>query len=234
MTPGLVILDNDGVLVDSEPVAHRVLAEYLTELGFPFTREESYRHFLGNAARNVHRVVADRYGGELPADFTARCHERVFAAFRQGLNPVPGARALLSGLRRRGIPYCLASSSDHTWIDLSLTQTGLRTRLPPGTVFSAQDVGGIGKPAPDLFLHAAASFGMDPSECVVIEDSPNGILAARAARMPVIGYTALTPASRLAGATALVPRLVEVLDHLDRLDRLDDARQRRKGTRTIR
>ncbi|MEQ4725026.1 HAD family phosphatase [Nonomuraea sp. B19D2] len=215
MKPKLVIFDNDGVLVDSEPTAHRVLSEYLTELGFPFTLEESYRYFLGNAARNIDTVVADRYGGTLPADFTARCHERVFTAFKQGLDAVQGASTVLTDLRRRGIPYCLASSSDHAWIDLTLDRTGLRPLLPPGVVFSAQDVGGVGKPAPDLFLHAAAAFGTDPRDCLVVEDSPSGVRAAKAAGMPVVGYTALTPASRLTGATSLITHLTEILDRLD-------------------
>ncbi|MFD8529374.1 HAD family hydrolase [Streptosporangium canum] len=215
MKPKLVIFDNDGVLVDSEPTAHRVLSGYLTELGFPFTLEESYRYFLGNAARNIHAVVADRYGGTLPADFTARCHKRVFTAFKQGLDAVQGAFTVLTELRHRDIPYCLASSSDHAWIDLTLDRTGLRPLLPPGVVFSAQDVDGVGKPAPDLFLHAAASFGTDPRDCLVVEDSPNGVRAAKAAGMPVVGYTALTPASRLTGATCLITHLTGILDHLD-------------------
>ena len=215
MKPRLVIFDNDGVIVDSEPTAHRVLSGYLTELGFPFTLAESYRYFLGNAARTVHTVVADRYGGTLPADFTERCRERVFTAFRQGLDAVPGAAAVLAELRRRGIPYCLASSSDHAWIDLTLDQTGLRPLLPAGTVFSAQDVGGIGKPAPDLFLHAADALGTDPRDCLVVEDSPNGVRAATAAGMPVAGYAAATPATRLTGATFLVTHLTGILGHLD-------------------
>ncbi|GAA1541460.1 HAD family hydrolase [Actinomadura kijaniata] len=215
MKPRLIIFDNDGVLVDSEPTAHRVLSDYLTELGFPFTLEESYRYFLGNAARTVHTVVADRYGGTLPADFTARCHERVFTAFREGLDAVQGASTVLTELRRRGIPYCLASSSDHAWIDLTLDRSGLRPLLPPDVVFSAQDVGGIGKPAPDLFLHAATTLGVHPRDCLVIEDSPNGVRAANAAGMPVLGYTALTPAGRLIEATSLIPHLTTLLDHLD-------------------
>ncbi|MFI0409110.1 HAD family hydrolase [Actinomadura sp. 3N508] len=215
MSQKLMIFDNDGVLVDSEPIAHRVLAGYLTELGYPTTLEESFHYFLGNAARNVHRVIADRYGGRLPEDFTARYHERVFAAFRQGLTASPGAADLLDELRRCGIPYCLASSSDRAWIDLALDRTGLRAHFRPEAVFSAQDIGGVGKPAPDLFLHAAASFGVDPRDCLVLEDSPNGVLAARAAGMDVLGYTALTPAERLltAGATNLISKLSEVIDH---------------------
>ncbi|MFI0351959.1 HAD family hydrolase [Actinomadura sp. 9N407] len=214
MKPQLIIFDNDGVLVDSEPIAHRVLSGYLTELGYPFTLKESYRYFLGNAARTVHTVVADRFAGTLPPDFTDRLHERVFAAFRQGLDAIPGASLVLSVLRQRGIPYCLASSSDHAWIDLTLERTGLRPHLPPGAIFSAQDVGGIGKPAPDLFLHAANTIGTAPRDCLVVEDSPNGVEAARAAGMPVLAYTALTPATRLTGATSSITHLTDILDHL--------------------
>lgn len=88
---------------------------------------------------------------------------------------------------------------------------------PPAWCFSAQDVGGVGKPAPDLFLHAASAMGVPPGSCLVVEDSPNGVLAARAAGMDVLGYTALIPAERLtgAGATGLVSDLREVLGHLD-------------------
>ncbi|MEV8098055.1 HAD family phosphatase [Kitasatospora sp. NPDC085879] len=212
----LVIFDNDGVLVDSEPTAHRILSGYLTELGYPTTVEESFHHFLGNAGRNVHTVVADRFGGTLPEEFTARCHDRVFAAFREGLDATPGAGDVLVELRRRGLPYCLASSSDHAWIDLTLDRAGLRPHLPEELVFSAQDVGGVGKPAPDLFLHAAASLGVAPADCLVVEDSPNGVLAARAAGMDVLGYTALMPAQRLAeaGATGLIGKLPELLERI--------------------
>lgn len=215
MSRKLVIFDNDGVLVDSERISHGVLSGYLTELGFPMTLEESVHHFLGTAGRNVHEVIADRYGGRLPDDFIARWQERVFAAFRQDLTASPGAADLLTELRRRGVPYCLASSSDRTWIDLTLDRTGLRAHLRPETVFSAQDVGGVGKPAPDLFLHAAASLGVHTRDCLVVEDSPNGVLAARAAGMDVLGYTALTPPERLhaAGATDLISHLSEVLSH---------------------
>lgn len=212
----MVIFDNDGTLVDSETTAHGVLSGYLTELGYPTTLAESFHYFLGNAGRNVHTVVADRFGGSLPEDFSARCHARVFAAFHEGVDAAPGAADLLAELRRRDQRYCLASSSDHAWIDLTLDRSGLREHLPASLVFSAEDVAGVGKPAPDLFLHAARTMGVDPRDCLVVEDSPNGVLAARAAGMDVLGYTALMPADRLstAGATALIGELKQVLDHL--------------------
>jgi HAD superfamily hydrolase (TIGR01509 family) len=211
-----VIFDNDGTLVDSETKAHGVLSGYLTELGYPTTLAESFQFFLGNAGRNVHEVVAQRYGGTLPEDFTERCHERVFAAFQEGVDASPGATELLAELRRRDLPYCVASSSDHAWIDLTLARSGLRLQLPASVVFSAQDVAGVGKPAPDLFLYAAKAMGVAPEDCLVVEDSPNGVLAARAAGMDVLGYAAVMPRERLteAGATAVIGELGQVLDHL--------------------
>ncbi|MDH6137309.1 HAD superfamily hydrolase (TIGR01509 family) [Kitasatospora sp. MAA4] len=211
----LVIFDNDGVLVDSEPISNRVLAEYLTELGYPTTQADSYRDFMGCAAHTVHDVIAERYGAALPAGFDEAFHARVFAAFATELTPVAGAEGLLGTLGARGMPYCLASSAHHSWIRTALDLTALRGHLPEQRIFSAQDVG-VGKPAPDLFLQAARTLGVDPGRCLVIEDSRNGVLAARAAGMDVYGYAALTDPARLtaAGATGLIGSLPEVLDLL--------------------
>ncbi|WP_354641175.1 HAD family hydrolase [Kitasatospora camelliae] len=211
MTYDLVIFDNDGVLVDSEPISNRVLAEYLTELGHPTTTEDSYRDFMGCAAHTVHDVIADRYGAKLPEGFDELFHGRVFAAFEAELTPVRGADRLLRDLGRDGVRYCVASSAHHAWIRTAHRLTGLAGHFPEDLVFSAQDVG-VGKPAPDLFLHAARTMGVDPARCLVLEDSPNGVLAARAAGMDVYGYAALTPPARLtaAGATGLITDLAEV------------------------
>ncbi|WP_035802739.1 HAD family hydrolase [Kitasatospora mediocidica] len=208
----LVIFDNDGVLVDSEPISNRVLAEYLTELGYPTTQADSYRDFMGCAAHTVHDVIAERYGAALPAGFDEDFHARVFAAFATELTPVAGAGELLKTLGAHAVPYCLASSAHHSWIRTALDLTALRGYLPEQRIFSAQDVG-VGKPAPDLFLHAARTLGVDPGRCLVIEDSRNGVLAARAAGMDVYGYAALTDPARLtaAGATGLLGSLGEVL-----------------------
>ncbi|MEV0189150.1 HAD family hydrolase [Kitasatospora purpeofusca] len=214
----LVIFDNDGVLVDSEPLSNRVLAEYLTELGYPTTVEDSYRDFMGTAAHRVHDVIAERYDGALlPEGFDESFHGRVFDTFTAELAAVRGAETLLKELRQRSVPYCLASSAHHSWIRAALDVTGLRGWLAEERIFSAQDVG-VGKPAPDLFLHAARTLGVDPAACLVLEDSPNGVLAARAAGMDVYGYTALTDPAKLtaAGATGLIADLAEVLPLLDR------------------
>ncbi|MGW4648325.1 HAD family hydrolase [Kitasatospora sp. NPDC004289] len=211
MSYDLVVFDNDGVLVDSEPISNRVLAEYLTELGHPTTVEDSYRDFMGCAAHTVHDVVGERYGARLPEGFDELFHARVFAAFERELTPVRGAEELLKTLQQRGVPYCLASSAHHAWIRTALDLTGLRGHHAEERIFSAQDVG-VGKPAPDLFLHAARTLGVDPARCLVIEDSRNGVLAARAAGMDVYGYAALTDPAKLAGAgaTGLITDLAEV------------------------
>ena len=211
----LVILDNDGVLCDSEPISNRVLAEYLTELGHPTTFDDSVRDFLGSALHHVHEVLLERGERPLPDGFDDAYLARVFAAFEAELTAVAGAESLLEALPAAGLPYCLASSARHSWIRTALHRTGLRRHLPEKLIFSAQDVG-RGKPAPDLFLHAARTMGVPPERCVVVEDSPRGVLAARAAGMAVYGYAALTPPARLAaaGATALftdlsaLPRLL--------------------------
>ena len=208
----LVILDNDGVLVDSEPISNRVLAEYLTELGYPTTVEDSYRDFMGTASHRIHDVIMERHGDRLPEGFDRLFHGRVFAAFATELGPVRGAESLLKEFQQRDVRYCLASSAEHAWIRTALDLTGLRSHLPEEHLFSAEDVG-VGKPAPDLFQHAARTMGVPPGRCLVLEDSPNGVLAARAAGMDVYGYAALTDPARLtaAGATGLYTDPAEVL-----------------------
>uniref|UniRef100_UPI00366AE5AF HAD family hydrolase n=2 Tax=Bacillati TaxID=1783272 RepID=UPI00366AE5AF len=91
----LVIFDNDGVLVDSEPISNGLLAAYLTELGHPTTYEDSLRDYMGAAMHRVHDLVAERTGQRLPADFDDVFHARVFAAFEQELKPVPGVEEVL-------------------------------------------------------------------------------------------------------------------------------------------
>ncbi|MDJ0385700.1 HAD family hydrolase [Streptomyces sp. G-G2] len=209
MSYDLVIFDNDGVLVDSEPLSNRILSGYLTELGHPTSYEESLRDYMGAAVHRVHDLVLERTGERLPTGFDETLHARVFAAFERDLRPVPGAEAVLEELTARGIPYCLASSGSHERIRVGHRTTGLDEWFEEEWIFSSEDVG-KGKPAPDLFLHAARSMGVDPARCVVVEDSPLGIQAARAAGMDVFGFTAMTSAERLAGATGLFGEMKEL------------------------
>ncbi|MFI1534593.1 HAD family hydrolase [Streptomyces anandii] len=209
----LVIFDNDGVLVDSEPISNRLLAAHLTELGHPTSYEDSIRDYMGSAMHRVHDLVLERTGKRLPDDFDDVFHSRVFAAFERDLKPVAGVTDVLEKLTADGTPYCVASSGSHERIRVGHRTTGLDRWFDDGRVFSSQDVG-RGKPAPDLFLYAAEHMGVRPERCVVVEDSPLGVRAAVAAGMDVYGFTAMTPAERLIGATQLFRDMGELVDLL--------------------
>ncbi|MFC7886331.1 HAD family hydrolase [Streptomyces sp. NPDC057376] len=205
----LVIFDNDGVLVDSEPISNRLLAGYLSELGHPTSYEDSLRDYMGAAMHRVHDLVLERTGRKLPEDFDDVFHGRVFAAFEEDLEAVPGVVGLLEKLAVDGVPYCVASSGSHERIRVGHRKTGLDRWFDDGRVFSSQDVG-RGKPAPDLFLYAAERMGVAPERCVVVEDSPLGVRAAVTAGMDVYGFTAMTPAGKLAEATRLFQDMEEL------------------------
>ncbi|MFG3208940.1 HAD family hydrolase [Streptomyces tendae] len=207
----LVIFDNDGVLVNSEPISNRLLAGYLTELGHPTSYEDSLRDYMGGAMHRVHDLVLERTGRRLPSDFDDVFHGRVFAAFERELEPVPGAVDVLEKLAADGVAYCVASSGSHARIRTGHRKTALDRWFDDERIFSSQDVG-RGKPAPDLFLHAAERMGVAPERCAVVEDSPLGVRAAVAAGMDVYGFTAMTPADRLAGATRLFGDMGELAD----------------------
>ncbi|MFI5873839.1 HAD family hydrolase [Streptomyces sp. NPDC051445] len=209
----LVIFDNDGVLVDSEPISNRLLAAYLTEVGHPTSYEDSIRDYMGSAMHRIHDLIQERTGQRLPAEFDDTFHRRVFAAFEQELEPMAGAVDVLAKLAADGVAYCVASSGSHERIRVGHRKTGLDRWFEDTRIFSSQDVG-KGKPAPDLFLHAARRMGVPPERCVVVEDSPLGVRAAVAARMDVYGFTAMTPAAKLAGATQLFSDLGELPDLL--------------------
>ncbi|MFF8195025.1 HAD family hydrolase [Streptomyces bobili] len=209
----LVVFDNDGVLVDSEPISNRLLAAYLTELGHPTSYEDSIRDYMGSAMHRIHDLVLERSGERLPADFDSVFHSRVFAAFERELRPVPGVTDVLEKLAADGVPYCVASSGSHERIRVGHRATGLDRWFDDTRIFSAQDVG-KGKPAPDLFLHAAERMGVAPERCVVVEDSPLGVRAAVAAGMDVYGFTAMTPPAKLAGTTGLFADMGELADLL--------------------
>ncbi|MEV5485669.1 MULTISPECIES: HAD family hydrolase [Streptomyces] len=207
----LIIFDNDGVLVDSESLSNTILAGYLTELGHPTSYEESIRDYMGSAMHRIHELVLERTGRRLPEDFDDVFHGRVFEAFERELRPVPGVTEVLEKLDADGVPYCVGSSGSHERISVGHRKTGLDRWFPAGRVFSAQDVG-RGKPAPDLFLHAAREMGVAPERCAVVEDSPLGVRAAVAAGMDVYGFTAMTSPEKLteAGGTVLFGRMAEL------------------------
>lgn len=195
-----MIFDNDGVLVDSERLANTILSELLTEAGLPYTFEETVRDFMGGSMVSMRKLAEAKLGSPLPADLEDRYHQRLFDGFAQ-LQPVPGVRDVLDQLDADGITYCLASSGTHQRIHTALTAVGFWDRFE-GRIYSSEDVQ-HGKPAPDLFLHAASSMGVKPADCVVVEDSPLGVAAANAAGMKVFGFAAMTDPAKLASADAI-------------------------------
>jgi HAD superfamily hydrolase (TIGR01509 family) len=172
-----------------------VLARLLTEIGLPMTAEESVEAFMGRSWKTVEAHAEAALGCPLPEGFRRRYLDEMFAAFERELRPVPGVIEALAAIE---LPACVASSGSHEKMRFTLGHVGLYERFE-GRVFSATEVE-HGKPAPDLFLHAAARMGWDPAECAVVEDSPAGVEAALAAGMTALGYAGWTPAERLDGA----------------------------------
>jgi len=179
----LVIFDCDGVLVDSEPIASRVLAEAVSEAGLPLTQAQSNERFLGCSMDMVVDAVEADLGRPLPGDFLSRYTARLHACMEAALEPIPGVSAVLDGLEG---PRCVASNGEPATVAFSLAVAGLE-RYFDGKLFTASDAG-RGKPHPDLFLYAAQAMNHAPAECLVVEDSPLGVQGAIAAGMPVLWY----------------------------------------------
>ncbi|MGH9887607.1 MAG: HAD family hydrolase [bacterium] len=195
----LVIFDCDGVLVDSEPIANRVLAAALSEIGLVTTIESSMRDYMGRSWNACLEIFAQRLGRALPAAFEPDFWELLDQALRAELQAVPGIH---DALARIATPTCVASSGRLDKMRVTLGQTGLWDRFE-GRIFTAADVARA-KPFPDLFLHAAARMGAAPARCAVVEDSPRGVEAGVAAGMRVLGYAARNDADTLAAAGAEV------------------------------
>ena len=200
---GLVIFDCDGVLVDSERLTVVGEAQMLTELGWPITTDEVVRRFVGGSSEAMLAEIERHLGPDLTQEFDRRSTEEIVAAFHAELQPVDGVRELVETLHLGGVPTCVASSGSHRKMDLTLGLTGLR-QLFDGRIYSSSEVA-RGKPWPDLFLHAARSMDVDPSRCVVIEDSITGARAAIAAGMTCYGFAGgLSPRSELHATGAIV------------------------------
>ena len=184
--PNLIIFDCDGVLIDSERIACRVDAGELTANGVTITAETLAARFCGVPYRDMYRILEAETGVKLPAGYVERTRTLVLdacAAEGEAL-AIPGIHEAIDALAGRAM--CVASSSSHVWLKTMLDQVGLWRRLAPN-IFSASEVA-RGKPAPDLFLHAAARMATTAAECMVIEDSVAGVTAAKAAGMKVLGF----------------------------------------------
>jgi HAD superfamily hydrolase (TIGR01509 family) len=203
----LLILDCDGVLVDSERLSHEVLVAMLAEEGLAMDMETAYGHFRGRTLDQCRETITRLLGRRLRASFEGDFRDRSAEAFRLRLTAVPGVEAALD---RISLPSCVVSNGAVEKMRLTLGITGLLPRFD-GRLFSGADLGKP-KPLPDVFLHAARHFGVRPSDCVVVEDSGTGVRAAVSAHMTVFGYTALTPPAELleAGARAVFASMEEL------------------------
>jgi HAD superfamily hydrolase (TIGR01509 family) len=208
----LVIFDCDGVLVDSEPLSCRSLSEALHGVGLPISPQECSDAFIGRSWMSVEAIVAERLGRAVPASLQADYRTRMTAAFEAELEAVPGIGAAIDAVEAMGHATCVASSGPLEKMRHSLGLTGLYERFD-GRIFSAWDVPN-GKPAPDLFLHAAATMGFDPEDVAVVEDAPVGIEAARAARMRAIGYAGRTERELLGDADVVIADMADLVSLL--------------------
>jgi HAD superfamily hydrolase (TIGR01509 family) len=208
----LVIFDCDGVLVDSEPIAARLTAESVSELGWEMSAELAKSEFLGDTFANIIRRVEERIGRKVPEDWPARSQAKLLAALERELSAVAGVKSAIEALRAAGATLAVGSQGSHQKMQLTLGVTGL---LPffEGRIFSASQVAQP-KPAPDLFLLAASTLGFAPAQSVVVEDSTRGVKAALAAGMRILGYTASV------GREAIVAAGAEPVDDLAQVPKL--------------
>ena len=182
----LVIFDCDGVLIRTEQHCWAADSAAFTAVGIPMTEEEVALRWTGIAFKDMYRTLELEHGITLPADFHDGIAQTVRAAC-VAAGPdlaVPGVHAAVAAIAQR---KCVASSSGPDWLERYISQIGLWSAFAPN-VFSAVEVA-HGKPAPDLFLHAARKMGVDPARCIVIEDSVPGVTGAAAAGMRVLGFT---------------------------------------------
>jgi HAD superfamily hydrolase (TIGR01509 family) len=208
----LIIFDCDGVLVDSEIIAHTLLAQMMTDLGPPMTTAEAVQKFAGRSLADTLSLIEAGLGRSIPEELGQRYGRLLLERLGGELKPIAGVKAAIAALP---YPRCVASSSSLERIRLSLEATELAS-LFGANIFSATQVA-HGKPAPDLYLFASRRMGIAPEHCVVVEDSALGVTAGRAAGMKVIGFTGAahaTPdaAQRLAaaGACSVISSMVDL------------------------
>jgi HAD superfamily hydrolase (TIGR01509 family) len=190
----VIIFDCNGVLVDSEEIAAAVAAEELTRAGIAITPQLVTRHLSGRRPADMFSMIEAVTGSKLPADFASTVAAATMLRLRAELRAMPHAAHALTWLRG---PKCVASSSPHGRIRESLEIAGLTKFFK--FLFSATEVPN-GKPAPDLFLHAASRMGVQAAECIVIEDSATGVRAATAAGMTAVGFVGGSHADAELGA----------------------------------
>jgi HAD superfamily hydrolase (TIGR01509 family) len=211
MGPDLIIFDCDGVLVDSEVISCRAHATTLTRYGYPITEDQVLQRFLGVSDREARLMVERELGRALPDDFESQIKAMTLQFYDDDLEAIPDVEDAIAAI---SLPKCVASSGTPEKIRHGLSRTGLYDRFAPH-IFSASEVR-RGKPAPDLFLYAAAAMRVPPERCIVIEDSRPGVTGALAAGMTVLGFH---------GGSHCKPGHAEMLRAAGASETFDDMRQ---------
>ena len=183
-----IIFDFDGVLLESEYAGNLQIAEYLTRIGHPTSAEQSMTHFMGLSGPDFLAAIERWIGRSLPDDFHRVRAEEDARVLAEGLDAVAGAIAFIETLPP-GLPRAIASSSRSEWIETHLDHLGLRHHFDR-MIFSGREHVARGKPAPDIYLHAAETMGVAIDRVVIIEDSPVGVKGALASGAEVIGLCA--------------------------------------------
>lgn len=217
MRPELIIFDCDGVLIDSETIASTVVARNLTALGWPMTVQGSLSTFLGMSIVDMEPMIIERLGS-LPEHWRRDLAAELVTALGTEVTLIPGARETLEAVNALGIPWRIASNSSDEEMRVKFANTGI-SGLTAGLSFSAGNIiakGGRAKPAPDVFLAAAASAQTPPANCLVLEDSALGVTGAVAAGMTCFGFAPHGDGAQLsaAGASKIVHSLNEFLESL--------------------
>jgi HAD superfamily hydrolase (TIGR01509 family) len=179
------IFDMDGVIVDSELHWKSVEGYYLRQI-IPGWTEEDQGRIVGISLDNLFTMLRDEYGySGSQEEFLETYHANAHRIYTEKVKLLPGFETLLAMLHEKGVRLALASSSPRAWIDLVLERFDLRRAFD--VTVSAEEIEGEGKPSPAIYLHTARKLGVDPARCIVVEDSRNGVLSARAAGMYCIG-----------------------------------------------
>ena len=211
MPPELIIFDCDGVLIDSEGIASAVIADDLSQHGWPMTPAESMEIFIGMSIIDMQPIIETRLGGELPEGWRHGLAQKLLIALGEQAKIIPGAQEMLERVNALGIPWRVASNSSDEEMAIKFARTGL-SDLTAGRTHAAASIiakGGRPKPAPDIFLAAAHSAQILPQNCLVLEDSALGVTGAVAAGMICYGFAPHGGGDHLiaAGANAVIHNL---------------------------
>lgn len=209
--PLAIIFDMDGVLVDSETWWCKFEDEFYLQI-MPNWNKDDHHLIIGQSIKGVYETLSNKY--ELKSSweqFRDKYHEHAGEIYQKQASLMPGVLETLKHFKKNNLPMALASSSFHSWIEMVVTRFDIKKYFK--IIISSEDVGSRGKPAPDIYLYTADKLGVDPAQCLVIEDSTNGVLSAKAAGMTVVGFKpANEPEQDVSRADYVITKLSDLLE----------------------